>query len=88
MSHYTFCLVACSFAALIGFADASRAQSPDAPLSARSGPKVDQPLPGLRPRPIVASRPGAEQTVQPAPMLQPTCDWLACGQYVIVGIGF
>jgi hypothetical protein len=83
--------IAISAALIAGISGAVRAEVNEAPApteQAKSNPPAPAPMP--RPHPLAASRrvlPDQSPT-SASPLPQPGCDWFACAQYAIVGIGF
>jgi hypothetical protein len=88
MNHYR---LAVSAMVLVGFVGAARAELNEPLLESTQAPvSVVQPAPQSRfaRAPVVSRRiqPRHAESISLAP---PSCgDWLACGQYVIGGIGF
>jgi hypothetical protein len=89
MNRYSLCL-AISAAALAGFLGTARAELNESP-AVQPPVKADRPVPLPRPHPVVASRrasPDQSAAAVTPPQPQPICAWVACDQYLIVGIGF
>jgi hypothetical protein len=88
MNRYSLCLVI-SAAVLTGFSGAARAEINESPAPTQPQVKMDRPapVPIPRPHPLASHRILPDQTAAAATP-QPVCDGFACGQYVIVGIGF
>jgi hypothetical protein len=90
MIRHSFYLVI-SAAVLVGFVGAARAEVSDAPLSSQARAKADRPAPVSRPSHAGASHRILERTPAATvlvPRAEPGCDGFACGQFLIVGIGF
>jgi hypothetical protein len=76
-----------SAAILSGFVGAARAELIESTLP--SQPKVDRPAPVARSSHAIAShRVATERTTVSFLPAEPACGSFACGQYLIVGIGF
>jgi hypothetical protein len=96
MNRHSLCLVI-SAAALAGFLGTARAELNESPAvqppvspAVQPSVKADRPVPLPRPHPVVASRRASpdQSAAAVAPQPQPICAWVACDQYLIVGIGF
>jgi hypothetical protein len=89
--RYALC-VTISAAVLAGIAGAARAEVNEATAPAQQAVKSERtaPVPIPRPHPLAASRRSLtdQSAAAVTPLPQPSCEWFACAQYVIVGIGF
>jgi hypothetical protein len=84
---FKFAIPAVLLAGLSGTAAAETIEA-----TTRAPVRADQAVPLPRSHPPLANRHvAAEETAgstTPSPVPPPICDWFACSQYVIVGMGF
>jgi hypothetical protein len=91
MNRYSVCVVVGISAVVLAGVPGARAEVNESPAPTQPVVKPDRPapVPMPRPHPLAASRQSLpDQTAAAAAPPPPPCDWFACPDYVIVGIGF